>query len=64
MGVTLWISSISVGDFVCKEGGRWFHKDKSSIFPESALVLSEMEQIKGVKGHLIYLVDYFDIVSF
>ena len=30
------------------------------MFPESALVPSEMEQIKLSKRHLIHLVGYFD----
>ena len=52
MGGTLWIVMwlTSVGDFAHKESGSWFNRDKWSVFPESALILSEMEQIKDIKG--------------
>ena len=52
----LWILPISVGGFAHKKSGSWFNRDKCSPFPESALVLSEMEQIKDVKKSFILLV--------
>lgn len=46
----LWILPVSAGDFAHKEEGSWFSKDKWSVFLELALVLSETEQMKDVKG--------------
>lgn len=50
IGGALWILPISVGDFAYRKCGSWFNNDKWSVFPESALVPWEIEQIKDVRG--------------
>ena len=47
MGGMLWILTISVGDFAPKEHVSWFNRDKWSVFQESALASSEMEEGKN-----------------
>ena len=49
MGGTLWIFPVSVWDLALKEGGSWFIRDKQLVFPESAPVVLDTEQIKDVK---------------
>ena len=51
---------MSAGDLAHKESGDWLNGDKWLVFPESALVSLETEEIKDVKGYLIHLVGYFD----
>ena len=60
MGGELWIFPVSAGDLAHKESGGWLNRDKWLMFPESALLSSETEEIEDVKGNLIHLVGYFD----
>lgn len=61
IGEPLYVVAISVGKFSHEKGGSWFNRDKLSVPPESAPVLSEREKIKGIlKGHLIHPLWYFD----
>lgn len=61
MGGTLWILPVSVCDLALKEGGSWFIRDKQLVFPESAYIVSDTEQVKDVKRSF-YLpgAGYFD----
>ena len=49
MGSALWILPISVGYFAHNKDGSWFNRDKSSVLPESALVLPEGANINKKK---------------
>ena len=60
MGGVLWILPISFGDFAHKEGASEFNRNRWSVFREFALVQSDMEQIKDVKGSFFHLFAYFD----
>ena len=48
-GGLLWVLLTSVEDFVHKEVCSWFNGGKWSVFPELALIMSDMEQVKDDK---------------
>ena len=41
----LWILTMSFNDFAHNEDSNFFNKDKWSVFSESSLVTSEIEQM-------------------
>ena len=48
-GIYLNLDGKYTMDCAHKESGSWFNRDKWSVFPESALLLSEMEPTKDQK---------------
>ena len=56
MGNALAILPISVGDSACNESASGFSRNKCSMFPELALVLSDTKHIKNVKGSFSHFV--------